>query len=84
MYNWGRLSCLPHNASSKSKDQNIEILSPEQSANRIIGNILHCLKPGYNLGWLIDPSDRSVIVFQPKQQPELLSGQDALIVLRYN
>ncbi|NJL87189.1 MAG: Uma2 family endonuclease [Leptolyngbyaceae cyanobacterium SM1_1_3] len=59
----------------------IEILSPEQSANRVAGNILHCLKYGSQLGWLIDPSDRSVLVFQPKQQPELYYGQDCLIAL---
>ncbi|MCC5639106.1 Uma2 family endonuclease [Nostoc sp. CHAB 5844] len=62
-------------------DWTIEILSPDQSSNRVTGNILHCLKYGCQLGWLIDPSDRSILVFQPKQQPELLQGKDNLIVL---
>lgn len=62
-------------------DWTIEILSPEQSSNRVTGNILHGLKYGCQLGWLIDPSDRSILVFLPKQQPELCRGTDHLAVL---
>ncbi|MDJ0618700.1 MAG: Uma2 family endonuclease [Calothrix sp. MO_192.B10] len=53
-------------------DWTIEILSPEQSSNRVIGNILYCLEHGCQLGWLLDPADRSILVFRPGQQPELL------------
>jgi Uma2 family endonuclease len=62
-------------------DWTIEILSPEQSSNRVTGNILHCLKYGCQLGWLIDVDDRSILVFQPKQEPELHYGQDNLPIL---
>ncbi len=62
-------------------DWTIEILSPDQSANRVTGNILHCLNHGCQLGWLVDPDDRSVIVFQPQQQPRLLRQDDPLVVL---
>ena len=62
-------------------DWTIEILSPEQSSNRVIGNILYCLQHGCQLGWLIDPSDRSILVFLPNQQPELLQGSAHLSVL---
>lgn len=55
-------------------DWTIEIFSPEQKPNKIIGNILHCLQHGCQLGWFIDPDDRSVLVFMPNQQPELLQG----------
>ncbi|MHC5614477.1 MAG: Uma2 family endonuclease [Nostoc sp.] len=48
----------------------IEILSPSQSSNGVTSNILHCLKYGCQLGWLIDPNERSVLVFKPHQQPE--------------
>ncbi len=64
-----------------ASDWTIEILSPDQSSNRVTGNILHSLKYGCQLGWLIDPSDRSILVFQSKQQPELLHGKDKLIIL---
>ncbi|MGL5074845.1 MAG: Uma2 family endonuclease [Waterburya sp.] len=63
-------------------DWTIEILSPEQSSNRVIGNILYCLQHGCQLGWLIDPSDRSILVFQPDQQPALLQDKDYLFVLQ--
>ncbi len=59
----------------------IEILSPEQKPNKVIGNILHCLSHGGKLGWFIDPDDRSVLVFLPGQQPKLLQGSDYLTVL---
>jgi Uma2 family endonuclease len=62
-------------------DWTIEILSPDQSPNQVTGNILHCLQQGCQLGWLIDPSDRSVLVLQPKQQPEIRYEQDSLLVL---
>ena len=56
----------------------IEILSPDQSANRVTGNILHCLKYGSQMGWLLDPDDRSVMVLKSNQTPELLSGDDLI------
>ncbi|MDJ0510328.1 MAG: Uma2 family endonuclease [Crocosphaera sp.] len=59
----------------------IEILSPEQSSNRVTNNILHCLKYGCQLGWLIDPDDRSILIFQPEKQPEFCHRNDSLLVL---
>ncbi|MEM9214845.1 MAG: Uma2 family endonuclease [Cyanobacteria bacterium P01_F01_bin.150] len=56
----------------------IEILSPDQSANRVTGNILHCLKHGSKMGWLLDPDDRSVMVLEPNQPPELVSGDQPI------
>ncbi len=59
----------------------IEILSPEQKANKVIGNILHCLAHGCQLGWFVDPDDLSILVFLPDQLPVLLQGKVALPVL---
>ncbi|CCQ59192.1 MULTISPECIES: Uma2 family endonuclease [Crocosphaera] len=59
----------------------IEILSPEQSSNRVTNNILHCLKYGCQLGWLLDPDDRSILVFQPEKQPEFCHRNDSLLIL---
>ena len=64
-----------------SPDWTIEILSPEQRANRVTGNILYCLQHGCQLGWLIDPEDRSILVFFPNRQPVLLHESDRLPVL---
>ncbi len=46
----------------------IEILSPEQSQTKVTKNILHCLNNGTEMGWLIDPDERTVFVSQPQQQ----------------
>lgn len=62
-------------------DWTIEILSPDQSPTKVTGNILHCLKHGCQMGWLIDPDERSLIIYPSEQQPEFLQEeQDALPV----
>jgi Uma2 family endonuclease len=67
------------NVFQAAPDWTIEILSPEQSQTKVTGNILHCLKHGSKLGWLLDPDERSVLAYPPGQQPELL--QEASDVL---
>jgi Uma2 family endonuclease len=57
----------------------IEILSPEQSSIKVIKNILHCLKQGRSLGWLIVPEERSVFVYPQGKQPELLELPEDLL-----
>ena len=61
-------------------DWTIEILSPSQKATKVISNILHCLRYGTQLGWFVDPDERSVLAFLPLQQPIELSGDDILPV----
>jgi Uma2 family endonuclease len=60
-------------------DWTIEILSPEQNQTKVIKNILHCLKHGSSLGWLIDPEERSVLVYLQGKQPELLELESDLL-----
>ncbi len=60
----------------------IEILSPEQRPNRVIGNLLHCLEHGSQLGWFIDPDDASILVFLPDSRPILRQHQDSLPTLK--
>ena len=62
-------------------DWTIEILSPEQSANKVIRKILFCLQNGTKLGYLLDTDDESVTVFQPNQLPEIKEKQDILPAL---
>lgn len=52
----------------------IEILSPNQKANRVIDNLLFCLKHGSRLGWMIDPDDYSILIFAPQQEPQVCRG----------
>jgi Uma2 family endonuclease len=85
IFNWGRIPFtvdeqVPDNF-ELPPDWTIEILSPEQKPNKVIGNILQCLKYGSRLGWFLDPDDLSILVFLPEQQPELLQGEDYLPVL---
>lgn len=82
VFEWSR---IPFDADGEPTDDvfiapdwTIEILSPEQSSNRVIGNILYCIQHGCRLGWLLDPDDRSLLVFLPQQQPELYQGNDSL------
>ena len=59
----------------------IEILSPEQSANKVIRKITFCLRNGAKLGYIVDADDESITVFQPDQLPEVKEKQDSLPVL---
>jgi Uma2 family endonuclease len=64
-----------------SPDWVIEILSPEQKSNKVIGNILHCMEHGCKLGWFLDPDDLSILVFLCDRQPILMEKADILPVL---
>lgn len=82
MFSWQR---IPFDADAEIEnvfetypDLTIEILSPDQKATRVISNILHCLKHGTQLGWFVDPDERSVLAFLPEQQPTELTGDDRL------
>ncbi|MEH2363935.1 Uma2 family endonuclease [Nostoc sp.] len=57
-------------------DWTVEILSPDQRTTKVISNILHCLKHGTQLGWLIDPDERLILAFMPGQEPIELTSSD--------
>lgn len=85
VFKWNR---IPRTKSGKIANQFaiypdwiIEILSPNQSTNKVMKKILFCLKQGTQLGWLIDPEDESVLIFYPNQLPEIKSGIEILPVL---
>ncbi|MBN3898505.1 MAG: Uma2 family endonuclease [Nostoc sp. NOS(2021)] len=67
----------------------IEILSPVrasrsrrvQSPNRVIRKITFSIQNGAKLGWLLDPDDESIMIFEPNKLPELKEKQDVLPVL---
>jgi Uma2 family endonuclease len=68
----------PEDDFTEAPDWTIEILSPDQKVNRVIDNILHCLKHGTKLGWMLDPDDYSVLTFIPQQEPEVCRGDRQL------
>ncbi len=53
-------------------DWTVEVLSPKQSQTKVTRNILHCLKHGALMGWLIDPQERCVLVFWPDRPTEII------------
>jgi Uma2 family endonuclease len=60
-------------------DWTIEILSPDQSATKVISNILHCLNQGCQVCWLLDPKEKSVFAYPAGQQPIGLQDPEQLI-----
>ncbi|NJL89351.1 MAG: Uma2 family endonuclease [Coleofasciculaceae cyanobacterium SM2_1_6] len=57
----------------------IEILSPDQNQSRVTANILHCLQSNCQMGWLIDPKIKSILVYPRGQQPEFFQEPDQLL-----
>jgi Uma2 family endonuclease len=67
------------NTFSVAPDWTIEILSPAQSQTKVTKNILHCLKYGTQMGWLIDPDEKTVFVYRPKQETEVFDQPDEFL-----
>lgn len=59
----------------------IEILSPQQSQMKVTRKILHSLRHGGELGWLIDPEERVVLVYRRDRLPEEWTDDAELPVL---
>jgi Uma2 family endonuclease len=80
---WDRIPCDQNgeiaNIFPLAPDWTIEILSPEQSHTKVTKNILHCLKHGTQIGWLIDPAEKAVFVYRPKQEIEVFDEPDNLL-----
>lgn len=64
----------PEDNVTAAPDWSIEILSPDQKANRLIDNLLHCIKHDSRLGWMLDPDDYSVLIFTPHQELNVCRG----------
>ena len=83
VFSWERIPRNPNggiaNVFALAPDWIIEILSPEQSQTKVTAKILHCLNHHTQMGWLIDPQERAVLVYCPKQQPELFDQPDQLL-----
>ncbi len=86
VFEWQNIPLKAHgriaNKFEIAPDWIIEILSPDQSANRVIRKITFCLSQGTKLGWLIDPEDESVVIFEPNSTPVVKADNDILLVLQ--
>lgn len=85
VFEWSRIPRLANgriaNRFEIAPDWTIEILSPEQSASRVIKKITFCLNNGTKLGWFVDPDDESVTIFEPDRTPAVKSNEEILTVL---
>jgi Uma2 family endonuclease len=66
----------------------VEILSPNDRANKVLRKITDYLANGVELVWLLDPEDRTVTVYRPDKRPyvvrvgEELTGDEVFPDLR--
>ncbi|MEL7225120.1 MAG: Uma2 family endonuclease, partial [Cyanobacteria bacterium J06576_12] len=67
------------NPFAAAPDWTIGILLPDQSQTKVTKNIVHCLRHGTEMGWLIDPGEQTVFVYRPKQEPEVLDEPDEVV-----
>jgi Uma2 family endonuclease len=67
------------NVFTEAPDWTIEILSPGQSPTQVIRNILHCLDHGCTLGWMLDPEERSVLIYPVGEQPIFVENLDEVL-----
>lgn len=75
VFTWERIprkenGCVA-NVFEAAPDWIIEILSPDQSATKVTQKIMHGLNFETEMGWLIDPDDRTLLVYRPQQQREI-------------
>ncbi|WP_017306871.1 Uma2 family endonuclease [Spirulina subsalsa] len=61
-----------------SPDWLIEIRSPDQSTLDLQNKILHCLRHGTQLAWLIDGNSQQIWVWEGESLPRIFSGTDLL------
>jgi Uma2 family endonuclease len=52
----------------------IEVRSPAQRARPLREKMTEYIENGVKLGWLIDPIDRSVTIYRPEREPEVLAN----------
>ena len=67
------------NVFQAAPDWTIEILSPDQNQTKVTRNILHCLKHETEVGWLIDPDERGVLVYFRDRSDEFFEDPEAAI-----
>ncbi|MBE9064506.1 Uma2 family endonuclease [cf. Phormidesmis sp. LEGE 11477] len=69
------------NVFETAPDWMIEILSPGQRYAKVIRKIQCCLQHGTDMGWLIDPNDRAVLIHRPQKAVQVILIDEPDIVL---
>jgi Uma2 family endonuclease len=66
------------NRFTEPPDIAIEIASPEQRVTGLIRKCVWLIEQGVRVALVVDPDDRTVMVFRPQAQPRALRGTDAI------
>jgi Uma2 family endonuclease len=56
----------------------VEVLSPNDRADRVLRKITEYLKSGVDLVWLVDPEARTIVVYRRDKAPYLLEEHEEL------
>jgi Uma2 family endonuclease len=83
VFTWNRIPLDDNgdiaNVFTSYPDWTIEILSPDQNQTKVTNNILHSLNAGCQMGWLIDPDEKSVLVYPAGKQPIFCQEPEQLL-----
>jgi Uma2 family endonuclease len=60
-------------------DWTIEILSPDQRVTKVFKNMTHGLKNGSQMGWILSPEERSMIIGQPGQDLRVIEASSTTL-----
>ena len=60
-------------------DWAIEVLSPAQSQTKVWDKLLHALDNGTQMGWLINPKERSILTCEAGKQPQLFTQDEQIL-----
>jgi Uma2 family endonuclease len=59
----------------------VEILSPSQNPASVIEKILHCLESGTEVGWLIDPTEKSISIYHSQNKLEIVKDFNRSLIV---
>jgi Uma2 family endonuclease len=83
IFQWERIPRQPNgrvaNRFDTYPDWAIEILSPDQSSTKVVRNILHCLQHGTEMGWMLDPEESAIFVYEPNQTVRLFDQPQMIL-----
>ncbi len=82
MFRWDRLQYKANGEFAEDVSEPptiaVEIVSPSQSVTALVRRCIWYVENGVEIAVLVDPADRSVVLFRPGQNPSVLTGDDAI------
>jgi Uma2 family endonuclease len=82
LYRWERIPLDPNGEVADDfflpPDLVVEIVSPKQGVNPLIRRCLWYVARGVHVALLVDPGDKSIVLFRPNQIPRALRDRDVV------